>query len=65
MTAQRQVPAGPFVNETATAQYQIPGGPFINETVAAAGGALPTLSLPRAKTGSITATGFVPQWTAS
>jgi hypothetical protein len=28
-------------------------------------GALPTLSLPRAKTGSITATGFVPQWTAS
>jgi hypothetical protein len=27
--------------------------------------ALPTLSLPRAKAGSITATGFVPQWTAS
>jgi hypothetical protein len=32
---------------------------------AAAGGGLPTLSLPRAKSGSITATGFVPQWTAS
>jgi len=36
MTTQRQVPGGPFVNETATAQRQIPGGPFINEKVAAA-----------------------------
>jgi hypothetical protein len=32
---------------------------------AAAAPALPTLSLPRAKSGSITATGFIPQWTAS
>jgi hypothetical protein len=31
----------------------------------AAAPALPTLSLPRAKAGTITATGFVPQWTAS
>jgi len=33
MGFQRQIPGGPFVNETATAQRQIPGGPFINETV--------------------------------
>lgn len=37
--AERQIPGGPFVNETGTAQRQIPGAPFINETVAAAGAA--------------------------
>jgi len=36
--AQRQIPGGKFVNETATAQRQIPGSAFVNETAAAAGG---------------------------
>jgi hypothetical protein len=31
--AQRQIPGGPFVNETGTRQAQIPGGAFVNETV--------------------------------
>lgn len=30
---QRQIPVGPFVNETGTRQAQIPGGAFVNETV--------------------------------
>lgn len=38
MTTQRQIPGGPFVNETGTRQAQIPGGPFVNETAAAGGG---------------------------
>ena len=38
MTTQRQIPGGPFINETATAQRQIPGGSFINETVVVGGG---------------------------
>lgn len=27
---ERQIPGGPFVNETGTDQQQIPGGPFLN-----------------------------------
>ena len=47
MAYQRQIPGGPFLNETATAQRQIPGGPFVNETVAAAGGStITTATLP-------------------
>lgn len=42
MSTQRQIPGGPYVNETATAQRQIPGGPFINETVSSS---TPVLSL--------------------
>lgn len=33
MTTERQVPGGPFVNETTTSQRQIPGGPYLNDTV--------------------------------
>jgi hypothetical protein len=32
--AQRQIPGGPFVNETSTAQRMIPGWLYINEIVA-------------------------------
>ena len=30
--SQRQIPGGPFVDESGTAQRQIPGGPFLDET---------------------------------
>jgi hypothetical protein len=36
MAAERQIPGGPFVNETGTAQRQIPGGSFVNETAGTA-----------------------------
>jgi hypothetical protein len=61
MTAQRQIPGGPFVNETATAQRQIPGGPFINEVVPSSN--LPTLSAPTIVPGSLTGVGFRPRVT--
>ena len=38
MSAERQVPGGPYVNETATQQRQLPGWQYINETAAAGGG---------------------------
>lgn len=41
--AERQVPGGPFVNESGTAQRQVPGGPFVNETVST-GGAVPNIT---------------------
>jgi hypothetical protein len=31
MTYERQIPGGPYIDETATAQRQIPGGPFVDE----------------------------------
>jgi len=56
MSAQRQIPGGPYVNETGSRQAQIPGGPYLNET----GGAdttAPVLSSPTGtQTGSSTAT---------
>ncbi len=60
MAAQRQIPGGPFVNETATGQRQIPGGPYINEQWAPAP-TLPTLSLPSAV--NITANSLQPRVT--
>lgn len=39
MSTQRQVPGGPYVNETQTKERQIPGAQFVNETVAAAAAA--------------------------
>ena len=65
MTTQRQIPGGPFVNETATAQRQVPGGAFVNEVAAAGGGALPTLSNATFVPGSVTATSFRPRVTAT
>lgn len=38
MTTQRQIPGGPYVNETGTRQAQIPGGPYLNDAVAGGGG---------------------------
>ena len=46
MATERQVPGGPYVNETATAERQIPGGQYINETVAAAGGEVNRIRFP-------------------
>lgn len=40
MSTQRQIPGGPYVNETATRQAQVPGGAFVNETVSAAAGSV-------------------------
>lgn len=36
MAYERQIPGGPFVNETTANEAQIPGGPFINEGVTGA-----------------------------
>ena len=33
MSTERQIPGGPFVNQTATAQRQIPGAQFLNDTI--------------------------------
>ena len=33
MAAQRQIPGGPYLNESGSSQRQIPGGPYANETV--------------------------------
>jgi hypothetical protein len=33
MAIGRQIPGGPFVNETQTKGRQIPGGPFVNEII--------------------------------
>jgi hypothetical protein len=62
MSAERQVPGGPFVNENGAAQRQVPGGPFVNETVATGSGYThPTLSAVTAT--EITATSFKPRVT--
>lgn len=37
MAAQRQIPGGPYVNETTGKQYQIPGWQYINQTQGQAG----------------------------
>jgi len=62
--AERQVPGGPFVNETGTAQRQIPGGPFVNETVSA-GTSTYTLSTATYAPGSITSSGVTPRVTVT
>jgi hypothetical protein len=59
MAAERQIPGGPFVNETGTAQRQIPGGPFVNETA----GAVATYTMTQATyvPGSLTSTSVTPR----
>ncbi len=56
MSAERQIPGGPFVNETGSNEQQIPGGPFINETVSAAKTVTPSA-------GSLTIAGQAPSVT--
>ncbi len=57
MSTQRQIPGGPFVNETSDGQRQIPGRQYLNESGAAGPAGIEAVSHGLIQlTGSITAT---------
>jgi hypothetical protein len=59
MTTQRQIPGGPYVNETGARQAHIPGGPYLNDTASAPDTTAPTLSSPVGAGGTLVCDGSV------